>query len=184
VGLGACNVALVQISSGLRGRWDRNRTCNLRFWRPNPACRGVSGDTVTCHVAPNNMSYHAADCRRVSAVTGAQTGAAAASVGALVPALRLRSAAVHTYIWPDGLIQRLFLAEPVRSVRSMALRILWCKRLRSSRSVQFIWIAGGFAGMSINAQFHIIARRSRCTRLSHYRASLTNQMGCATFVLG
>src|SRR6185312_8769833 len=34
-----------------RGRWDRNRTCNLRFWRPNPACRAVSHAIATCRSA-------------------------------------------------------------------------------------------------------------------------------------
>jgi hypothetical protein len=43
-----------------RGRWDRNRTCNLRFWRPNPACRVVSDAIATCRPAPVSLSSCAA----------------------------------------------------------------------------------------------------------------------------
>ena len=57
------------------GRWDRNRTCNLRFWRPNPACRGVSHAVATCRSAPLLLSPCVAECRQVSPVTGADTGA-------------------------------------------------------------------------------------------------------------
>jgi hypothetical protein len=39
-----------------RGRWDKNRTCNLRLWRPHPACRVVSGSVATCHSAPRSLS--------------------------------------------------------------------------------------------------------------------------------
>jgi hypothetical protein len=67
-----------------RGRWDRNRTCNLRFWRPNPACRVVSDAIATCRSAPLSLSSCAADCRRVSAVTGAHTGAASADDDAAI----------------------------------------------------------------------------------------------------
>jgi len=58
-----------------RGRWDRNRTCALRLWRPNPACRAVSGDVARCRTAPPSLSSDVAKCRPVSVVTGANTWA-------------------------------------------------------------------------------------------------------------
>jgi hypothetical protein len=79
-----------------RGRWDRNRTCNLRFWRPNLACRVVSRGVATCRPAPRSLSPNAAVCRWVSSVTGADTGAASASAVALVPALSIRTAPANT----------------------------------------------------------------------------------------
>src|SRR5262245_38243628 len=77
-----------------RGRWDRNRTCTLRFWRPNPACRVVSGSVAMCRCAPLSLSPDVVKCRRVSSVSGANSGAADASAGALFPALPLPAA--HT----------------------------------------------------------------------------------------
>jgi hypothetical protein len=42
------------------------------------------------------LSSDVAICRRMSSVSGADTGAAWASAGALFPALRMRSAAITT----------------------------------------------------------------------------------------
>jgi hypothetical protein len=83
---GATGPAL-PMNSGFMGRWDRNRTGTLRFWRPHPACRVVSVAIANCRSAPLALSSSAADCRRVSAVTGADSGAAAASAGTLLAAL-------------------------------------------------------------------------------------------------
>jgi hypothetical protein len=56
-------------------RWEVTRTLNLRLWRPNPTRRVVSGNVVRCRFAPLSLSSDAAACRRVSAVTGAHSGA-------------------------------------------------------------------------------------------------------------
>jgi len=48
----------------VRGRWDRNRTCNLRFWRPNPWCRAVSPHAALPHSRCRRVSPHVAGCRR------------------------------------------------------------------------------------------------------------------------
>jgi hypothetical protein len=48
----------------------------LRLWRPNPTCRVVSANVARCRSAPLPLSSDAADCRWVSAVTGANNGAA------------------------------------------------------------------------------------------------------------
>ena len=90
------------MDSGPPGRWDRNRTCNLRCWRPNPACRVVSDAIATCRSAPCSLSSYASDCYRVSAVTGADTGATSACAGALLPALEYPTRG-RTHL-PDGLI--------------------------------------------------------------------------------
>jgi hypothetical protein len=63
-------------------------------------CRGVSPDAALPDAPCRRVSPSVAECRRVSAVTGADTGAdtgaAAASAGAPLPALRIRSATAHT----------------------------------------------------------------------------------------
>ena len=82
----------VPMNSGISGRWDRNRTCTLRFWRPNPACRVVSRAIARCRSAPRSLSSDAADCRRVSSVTGADTGATHKQSGTLVSFGLLRGA--------------------------------------------------------------------------------------------
>jgi hypothetical protein len=118
-----------------RGRWDRNRTGALRLWRPHPACRVVSDAIATCRSAPHSLSSSAAGCRRVSAVTGADTGQPRL-LRALFSQLSVSNPRPYTPDgWPDGLIRRVFLAEPVRSGRPMSPRILRWKRLRPSRSV-------------------------------------------------
>jgi len=101
VGVKACeggpqHVVATPIDSGFSGRWDRNRTCNLRFWRPNPACRVVSHAIAIVRSASRSLSSDVARCRWVSPVTGADTGAASASAGAILLAPRNRSAAIHT----------------------------------------------------------------------------------------
>jgi len=73
---GPQHVVATYINSDFTGRWDRNRTCTLRYWRPHPVCRGVSDAIATCRSAPLALSPPVAACRRVSAVTGADTGAA------------------------------------------------------------------------------------------------------------
>jgi hypothetical protein len=63
------------MNSGLRGRWDRNRTGNLRLWRPTLSCRVMSDAIAIGRSAPLSLSSYAAACRRMSAVTGANNGA-------------------------------------------------------------------------------------------------------------
>jgi hypothetical protein len=81
-----CRGSMGQNRGSRQFRWEVTRTLNLRFWRPNPACRGVSDAIAIVCSAPRSLSSHAAACRRVSAVTGADSGAAAASAGVLLPA--------------------------------------------------------------------------------------------------
>jgi hypothetical protein len=101
--------AAIPMNSALRGRWDRNRTCNLRLWRPNPTCRVVSYAIATCRSARLSLSPDVADCRWVSPITGADTGAAYAGVslrqdlqgqsatgGVMVKALAVR---ITSHLW-------------------------------------------------------------------------------------
>jgi len=129
----------------VRGRWDRNRTCTLRFWRP----------TLAVVV-----------CRRMSPGVGGHWGAYWSSLcfhGRSSPcseeSVRGRKHLMY------GLIGRRFLSKPVRSVRPVA----------------FMSCAEGIAGTLMNAQFQPIARRSRRTRLLHWRASPTLQIELCYF---
>ena len=93
------HVAAIPMNSGLTGRWDRNRTCTLRFWRPNPAFRVLSGGVAGCHSAPVFLSSCAAECRSMSLINGAITGATGteeASHSASVPLQQLQQ-------WPHRL---------------------------------------------------------------------------------
>ena len=48
------HMTAAQINSGIRGRWDRNRTCNLRFWSTRRAVqrrpRTSSRSAVSVHL--------------------------------------------------------------------------------------------------------------------------------------
>jgi hypothetical protein len=44
--------------------WDRNRTCTLRLWRPNPACREPLPDAALPHSRYRLMPPNVAVCRR------------------------------------------------------------------------------------------------------------------------
>jgi hypothetical protein len=52
-------VAAVCMNSGSRGRWDRNRTCNLQFWSPGKPIQGLSGSVA-------GQVFRQSDVRRVS----------------------------------------------------------------------------------------------------------------------
>jgi hypothetical protein len=140
------------MNSGPRGRWDRNRTCNLRFWRPNPTCRVVSRGVATCRSAALPVSPNVAECRRVSSVTGADTGGSLCSHGRSSPFSEHPTYPIRgCNHLTDGLIRRLFLATPVRSVRPMCREFSGVNAC--DRFVPFISFAGGFAGGPSAANF-------------------------------
>ena len=125
--------------SGFSGRRDRNRTGALRLWRPHAACRVVSDAIAAGRPAPLLLSSAVVCCRRLSPCVGAHWGTDWGS-----RCFRRRSSPCAEYPlggWKHltpGLIRRLFLAKPVRSVRSvraMSPQMLKCRRLRACRSV-------------------------------------------------
>jgi hypothetical protein len=59
------------------GRWDRNRTCNLRFWRPNRAVRGRSWKVAEPGISWSDGPPGVALGQHRAPALGAEVGAAA-----------------------------------------------------------------------------------------------------------
>jgi hypothetical protein len=77
------------------GRWDRNRTCNLRLLETQSGVSGSVGHHRQMPLCPRSVSSTASECRRVSAATGADTGTASSCAGALLPALLCTDVDAH-----------------------------------------------------------------------------------------